>query len=350
MKQKAHLITIFLMAMIITLLLPVASQANGPYDALRAPIVDDNGVRELGVVFARFKAEQLQQGDVLLFRLPSDFIWTTASIGSNEKAASVAVQTTDDWNKTVAGAAYSYIRYGTVNYVEVPAKHSGENNGLYQGDKKVLNFTQISDREVKVEVACTPTKGQDCFFYLYAKRVYVPSGYEGEIPIIFEAPSSSGFSGGLAVGGKTSENSKKGNIEIDETKSVEYQINASFIIGQKTFMLNGTERNMDVAPYLKDDRTFLPVRFVAQALGVADSDIVWNGAEQSVIIRKGDRTVKLGIGSKVMYINNNPVTMDVAPEVVEPGRTMLSLRWVAEALGAEVQWNASNKTVTIQAK
>jgi hypothetical protein len=103
----------------------------------------------------------------------------------------------------------------------------------------------------------------------------------------------------------------------------------------------------DVAPYLKNDRTYLPVRYVATALGVADANIMWNEAEQSVVIIKGDRVVKLVIGSSTMMINGVPFTMDVAPEIVDPGRTMLPLRWVAQALGADVQWDAATQTVTI---
>jgi len=121
-----------------------------------------------------------------------------------------------------------------------------------------------------------------------------------------------------------------------------------FKIGDTKYTVNGVEMTMDVAPYIKDDRTYLPVRYAAQAAGVADNNIIWNGAEQSVVLIKGDRVVKLTIGNNVMMINGIAMPMDVAPEIVDPGRTMLPVRWVAQALGCEVLWDAATQSVTIQ--
>ena len=45
---------------------------------------------------------------------------------------------------------------------------------------------------------------------------------------------------------------------------------AVFTIGQTSYTLNGQSVTMDVAPYIKDSRTFLPLRYVADALGVPD--------------------------------------------------------------------------------
>ncbi len=345
--NKRSISILLLLSLILTMLSPISSYASDSYQSLRTPTVADNGVRELGVVFASFTAGQLQQGDSVVFRLPSDFIWTTAAPGSGENSALAAAQTTAEWNTTVVDDTYNHIRYGTTNYVEVPAVYAGNNNGLFRGTEKVLTFTRINDEEVKMEVTGTPTPGQECFFYIYFKRIYVPGGYRGEIPISFDAPSGSGFAAGIAATGKAN---GSGSKKVEAPAQIKYKLNANFVIGQKKFLLNGAEIIMDVAPYLKDNRTYLPVRYVAHALGVEDSDIKWNEAEQSVTIRKGDVIVKMVIGSKVMFINNTPYTMDVAPEVVEPGRTMLSLRWAAEALGAEVQWDDNKQAVTLKLK
>jgi hypothetical protein len=128
----------------------------------------------------------------------------------------------------------------------------------------------------------------------------------------------------------------------------EVKATAVFRIGETKFTLNGVEQTMDVAPYIKNDRTYIPVRFAAQALGVSESNILWNAADQTVLLMKGDRVVKLQIGSPTMYINGVTFTMDVAPELVEPGRTMLPFRWVAQALGATVEWDAATQSVTMR--
>ena len=102
---------------------------------------------------------------------------------------------------------------------------------------------------------------------------------------------------------------------------------------------------------LPEGRTYLSAcPYAVQALGIGDGGIQWNGEEGIVTINDGSRTLKLLIGSKIMYAGNLPVTMDAAPEIAEPGRTMLPLRWVAEALGAEVEWDAGRQTVTVLKK
>lgn len=56
--------------------------------------------------------------------------------------------------------------------------------------------------------------------------------------------------------------------------------------------------------------------------------------------------VKLYIGTATYFINNSPQQMDVGP-IILGGRTLLPARYIAEALGAEVQWDAAEKKVVI---
>ena len=103
---------------------------------------------------------------------------------------------------------------------------------------------------------------------------------------------------------------------------------------------------MDVAPYIKNDRTFLPVRFVSNAVGVADDNILWNDATKTVTILKGDRTVQMTINSKIMKVNGADIAIDVAPEI-KSDRTMLPIRALSTALGCEILWDDATRTVTI---
>jgi hypothetical protein len=120
-----------------------------------------------------------------------------------------------------------------------------------------------------------------------------------------------------------------------------------FKIDDPKYTVNNVEKNSDVAPYIKEARTYLPLRLVAEAVGISDDNIIWNANEQSVILLKGGRSVKLVIGNSVMIINGMPITIDAAPEIVEPGCTMLPLRAVAQALDCYVQWDATTQTVTV---
>jgi len=121
---------------------------------------------------------------------------------------------------------------------------------------------------------------------------------------------------------------------------------AVFTIGETAYSLNGAEMTMDVAPYIKNDRTFLPVRFVSNAVGVADDNILWNDATKTVTILKGDRTVQMTINSKIMKVNGADIAIDVAPEI-KSDRTMLPIRALSTALGCEILWDDATRTVTI---
>jgi len=119
---------------------------------------------------------------------------------------------------------------------------------------------------------------------------------------------------------------------------------ASFVIGAKTYTLNGVEATMDVVPYVKDGRTYLPVRYVGYALGVAPENILWDGKTATLV--KGDKVVQVSVGSKAMIVNGATINLDVAPELKD-GRTMLPFRWIAWAFGAAVDWDAATQTVTM---
>jgi hypothetical protein len=54
-------------------------------------------------------------------------------------------------------------------------------------------------------------------------------------------------------------------------------------IGSKTITVDGTESDMDVAPFIQNSRTFVPIRFVSEALGCT---VEWDDATKTVTITK----------------------------------------------------------------
>ena len=119
-----------------------------------------------------------------------------------------------------------------------------------------------------------------------------------------------------------------------------------FKIGESSYTLNGTAVTMDAAPYIKDGRTYMPVRFAANALGVADANIIWDQTSQKATVIKGDRVVQFTVGSTTLTVNGAAVTMDAAPEIVS-GRVMVPIRFLGQALSANFAWDATAQTVTV---
>ncbi|MBC7347849.1 MAG: copper amine oxidase N-terminal domain-containing protein, partial [Clostridia bacterium] len=83
----------------------------------------------------------------------------------------------------------------------------------------------------------------------------------------------------------------------------EEKAKAVLTIGSTTMTVNGQEVAMDVAPYIDaaTGRTYVPVRYVAQALGVAPENIFYDAGV--VTLLKDVRAVQMTIGSKALLIN-----------------------------------------------
>lgn len=119
---------------------------------------------------------------------------------------------------------------------------------------------------------------------------------------------------------------------------------AKFVIGSNIYEVGAVPYVMDAVPYIKDSRSYVPMRYLALMLG---AEIVWSEADQTVTLNKeGETTVVFTIGSTTYTVNGESKTMDVAPEIVTD-RTFLPARYVAEAFGAQVGWDAATQTVII---
>lgn len=99
----------------------------------------------------------------------------------------------------------------------------------------------------------------------------------------------------------------------------------------------------DQQPVFENNRTLIPVRAVAEALGVETS---FNAKTQIITFTKGSDIVKVTLGSKTAYKSGNVMILDVAAKSVK-GRTYVPLRFIGEAFGAEVTWVGSQSLVKI---
>ncbi len=76
------------------------------------------------------------------------------------------------------------------------------------------------------------------------------------------------------------------------------------------------------------------------------AEIQWNGETQTVTAKKDDRTIILQIGSNVMLVNDTSVELDAPAELINDN-TMVPLRAVSEALNAKVNWIEGLQRVVI---
>ncbi|GAC1307166.1 MAG: hypothetical protein NVSMB19_19800 [Vulcanimicrobiaceae bacterium] len=106
--------------------------------------------------------------------------------------------------------------------------------------------------------------------------------------------------------------------------------------------VNGTAVTFNPPPLQRAGRVFVPLRGVFERLGAT---VVYQGG---VINATGNnRTIALKIGSTTATINGTPRTIDSAPFIVGAS-TYVPLRFVSEALGAGVVYDAANQVVALQ--
>lgn len=103
-------------------------------------------------------------------------------------------------------------------------------------------------------------------------------------------------------------------------------------IDSTQMLVNGVIKTTDVAPMIQDSRTYVPIRALSEAFG---ADVQYINSNRTVIIKLGDTTVTMLIGSKVYTVNGEKHIMDVAP-FINGSRTMVPIRFVAEAFGITV--------------
>ncbi len=150
---------------------------------------------------------------------------------------------------------------------------------------------------------------------------------------------------------------KDGVIEIAVPVSVESDsigklltpvVKISLTIGNTTATLNGENVECDAAPIIRNGRTMLPIRFIAEALG---ADVSWTEQTKTVSVKKFNFSISLFVGGFSAEVTKNgrveQVELD-SPSFIENGRTYLPVRFVSENLGAKVDWNGDTQTVTIE--
>ncbi len=115
-------------------------------------------------------------------------------------------------------------------------------------------------------------------------------------------------------------------------------------IDNPIMLVDGEVTILDTAPYISSaNRTLVPVRAISQSFG---ADVGWDQTARRVTVKLDDIDLSMVIGSDTAVLNGEFIEIDQPPEIVN-GRTMVPFRFIAESLGAEVAWNASDREITM---
>lgn len=117
--------------------------------------------------------------------------------------------------------------------------------------------------------------------------------------------------GGSSSGGRKSKTQKnetkvEETKENNETKAKEKTI-VEMQIGRKSISVNGNLAQKDVAPVIQNSRTLVPIRFITESLGGA---VAWNGESKEVTLLLDGKEIKMTIGKTLEKYGVAPVIMD----------------------------------------
>ena len=107
--------------------------------------------------------------------------------------------------------------------------------------------------------------------------------------------------------------------------------------------VNGEKINTDMPPIIFNDRSVVPARAVFEKLGAA---VTWDEKKSLVGVSLQNTNIQLTINNKTALVNDQRKDMEVPSKIIN-SRTMIPVRFVAESLGARVDWNESNRTISI---
>ncbi len=131
------------------------------------------------------------------------------------------------------------------------------------------------------------------------------------------------------------------NLRIANAETIDIVL----FVGKVSAMVNGKTIPLDV-PIIIDsqcNRTLVPLRFVSEAFG---SKVNWIPSEKEVKIKLNDKSIRLFIGKKIAFVNNAKITLDCPPKILF-SRTIVPIRFISEAFGANVKWFAKTKKIEI---
>lgn len=108
-------------------------------------------------------------------------------------------------------------------------------------------------------------------------------------------------------------------------------------------LVDGSYLQFDSQPIIENGTTLVPLRQIFEAIG---ADVSWDKSTQTVTATRDNEIVKLTVGDTTAYKNGESINISIAPKIIN-NRTYVPLRFVAESFGANVDWDKYTKVVTI---
>ena len=123
----------------------------------------------------------------------------------------------------------------------------------------------------------------------------------------------------------------------ENTKLIKMKIN------DVNYSINGEGKKMDAKPFIKNDRTLVPLRFIVEAIG---GEVNWDNDNRIVTVNSKGKNIELPIDSKTIKIDGKDVNIDQAA-IIKGDRTFVPIRFIAENLDMVVNYINDTREIEI---
>ena len=292
----------------------------------------------------------------------------TATITAAQRGWEVKADLAKVTPKFTAKAEVTPVKKGEAKDTSVVTITEAKAGLLSKGEKLSVKFdtrrdyTQFSTKDIKVEA----TNGMkfDLDNIKWGQKEVTSGKFENDFTEIVIPITKASFGEAavitisgmkVLVDGSTTDDIVKLQARLDgkKTANIDYikvvkeydleSILSVFTIGQTAYTVNGETKAAHSAPYIKAGRTMLPIRAVAESLGL---EVQWNSATRTASFTDANKVAAVTIGSKVLYVNGTPMPLTVPAELVND-TTFVELRSLATSFGVQIDWDAAAKTATV---
>ena len=158
--------------------------------------------------------------------------------------------------------------------------------------------------------------------------------------------------------GVTTNNNIKNKVTKTISESIQYVLKIDSKIYERIVNGQSTRLTLDVAPIIQNSRTMLPMRFVAESIG---AKVEWDKATRTASFTKDGIVAKIQIDeNKIILSNGETIVMDSKPLNIN-NRILLPITNISrvfnmtngnttDGIAQDIEWNAVERTVTINVK
>lgn len=132
--------------------------------------------------------------------------------------------------------------------------------------------------------------------------------------------------------------------ELKEVAEALESLDDVTVIPVENVLIGNGKAKFDTPPVIKEGRTLIPVRAISEAMG---ADVTYNAEEKTVTITKDDKVIVFNLTENKVYVDEAEVIIDIPAEVMN-NRTMVPLRFIAEQLGLNVEYEEELQTIVIE--